>query len=196
MTRSLLRAGTLLLGAAMLPLAASAHVGADAAAHHGLVAGLLHPLTGSDHLLAMLSVGAWSALATPRGDRAALLRAPAVFAALLLAGALLGAAGVTLPAVEPMIAASLLVLGLLVALRRALPPAAGALLVGGFALFHGAAHGGELGGAAALAGMVVTTALLHAGGIGLGTLLRDRARWLAIAAGGATALFGAGLLIA
>lgn len=195
MTRSLLRAGTLLLGAATLPLAASAHVGADAAAHHGLVAGLLHPLTGTDHLLAMLSVGAWSALATPRGDHAALLRAPAVFATLLLAGALLGAAGVTLPAVEPMIAASLLVLGLLVALRRALPPAAGALLVGGFALFHGAAHGAELGGAAALAGMVVTTALLHAGGIGLGALLRDRTRWLAVAAGGATALFGAGLLV-
>lgn len=195
MTRTLLRAGAL-LGAAALPMAALAHTGADAGAHHGLVAGLLHPLTGTDHLLAMLSVGAWSALSTPRGERAALLRAPLVFATLLLAGALLGAAGVALPAVEPMIAASLLVLGLLVALRRTLRPAAGALLVGGFALFHGAAHGSELGGAAALAGMVAATALLHAAGIGLGMLLRERTRWLSIAAGGATALFGAGLLIA
>ncbi|MCR5867019.1 HupE/UreJ family protein [Aquincola sp. J276] len=193
-----------LLGlAAAFPLIASAHGGSDGAAHHGLLAGLLHPFTGLDHLLAMLAVGAWGATALPAADAqatspggrvAAAARLPLVFAALLLAGALAAAAGLRLPAVEPVIAASLLVLGLLVALRSPLPAAAASALVGGFALFHGAAHGTELGGAAALAGMVMATALLHAAGLALGFAWRGRAAWMARLAGGGTALFGAGLL--
>ena len=86
-------------------------------------------------------------------------------------------------------------LGLLVALRQAMAPALGAALVGGFALFHGAAHGGELGGGAALAGMVVATALLHGIGLMLGRVLRERSVWLPRVVGLASAAFGLSLML-
>lgn len=177
----------------LLASAAQAHTGTDAHAHAGFVAGLLHPLAGADHLAAMLAVGMWSALALRRA-----WLAPAAFVALLLAGALAGFAGLQVPAVEPMIAASLLALGLLVATRRSLPLAAAALLAGGFAFFHGAAHGFELagdGGSATLAGMVFATAGLHAIGIALGRLVLARHRWLPLASGMGVALLGALLLV-
>ena len=189
---------TLLRSLALLALAwatglAQAHTGGDAGAHHGFVAGLLHPFTGLDHLAAMLAVGLWSALIFARWQDA--VRAPVTFAAVLLAGALLGAAGLVLPAVEPMIAVSLLLLGLLVATRRALPRTAAVALVAVFALFHGAAHGQELAGAGALAGMVIATATLHAAGLALGFVLRAHSVWWPRIAGAATTLFGAALLL-
>src|SRR5262245_47026252 len=161
--RSLHRSSALALLAA-LPLAASAHTGVDGGMHHGFADGFLHPMTGVDHLAAMVAVGLWSAL-TARRAWPDLLWAPLGFAAMLLAGALVGLAGVQLPAVEPMIAASLLVLGLLVATQRRLPALAAASLVGAFAVFHGVAHGqelaGESGAALTLAGMLAATVLLH-----------------------------------
>jgi urease accessory protein len=181
-----------------LPLLASAHVGADGAAHHdiGFAQGFLHPFTGMDHLAAMVAVGLWSALIA-RSARD-VLWAPVGFAAMLLAGALVGLAGVQVPAVEPMIAASLLVIGLLVVTRLRLPGPVAAAVVGAFAVFHGVAHGYELSGdhgaGLAIAGMVLATALLHAGGIALGWALRRRAVWLPRVAGAAVALFGAALL--
>ncbi|MDC7784460.1 HupE/UreJ family protein [Rhodoplanes sp. TEM] len=157
-------AGGLLLAAAT---AASAHVG-QAPHVHGFGDGFVHPLLGLDHLAAMLAVGLWSA--TLGG--AALLAVPAAFVGLLMIGAVLGAAGVPLPAVEPAITASVVVLGLLVALSVRLPLVPAALLVGAFGLVHGYAHGAEMPAAAApLAyglGFVAATALLHAVGIGLG----------------------------
>jgi len=189
------RLALLLLAAA--PAAAFAHTG-DAGHTHdaagALMAGLTHPFTGLDHLAAMVAVGVWSAMSARK-----VWLAPVVFAGTLLIGALLGMAGVTLPAVEPMIAVSLLVLGLLVATRTSLPPVAGGALVAAFALFHGAAHGNELAGpsaAFALIGMVVATALLHALGIVLGLQLRQRHVWLSRAGGAIVALFGAALLVA
>ncbi|GHU29380.1 urease accessory protein [Betaproteobacteria bacterium] len=159
----------------------------------GFMAGLLHPLTGADHLAAMLAVGVWSAMTTRR-----IWVAPVSFAALLLVGALLGIAGVSFPAVEPMIAASLLVIGLLLATQAKLPLAACAALVGVFAIFHGAAHGTELASAepvaAALAGMVLGTALIHIAGLLLGRVLMQRHIVLARLAGGAISVFGVGLL--
>lgn len=181
-----------------LPLLASAHVGADGAAHHdiGFAQGFLHPFTGMDHLAAMVAVGLWSALIA-RSARD-VLWAPVGFAAMLLAGALVGLAGVQVPAVEPMIAASLLVIGLLVVTRLRLPGPVAAAVVGAFAVFHGVAHGYELSGdhgaGLAIAGMVLATALLHAGGIALGWALRRRTAWLPRVAGAAIALFGAALL--
>jgi urease accessory protein len=68
--------------------------------------------------------------------------------------------------------------------------------VGGFALFHGAAHGGELAGSSALAGMVLATGLLHGAGLLIGGRLRERSVWLARVAGLASAAFGAALLLA
>lgn len=196
MTMRLLRRAPLLLIAA-LPLAAAAHTGADAGLHHGLGAGFLHPLSGPDHLAAMVAVGLWSAL-TARRAWPDLLWAPLGFALMLLAGSLLGLAGVQLPAVEPMIAASLLVLGLLVFTQRRLPAVAGAALVGVFAIFHGVAHGqelaGESGAALTLGGMLAATVLLHAGGIAIGWALRNGHRWMPRVAGAAVAIFGIALL--
>lgn len=188
---------TLALLAMLLPLAASAHTGADGGVHHGFTTGFLHPLTGADHLAAMVAVGLWSALAARRAWPD-LLWAPLAFAGMLLAGALMGLAGVQLPAVEPMISASLLVLGLLVATRTHLPAAAAAAVVGVFAIFHGVAHGHELaseqGAASTLAGMVGATVLLHLAGIGLGWALRHANAWLPRAAGAAVVALGATLL--
>ncbi len=174
----------LALALAALSLPAFAHLG-GAEAHGGLLTGFLHPVTGLDHLAAMLAVGVWSAMTTRR-----LWLAPVCFAALLLAGALLAQAGVAFPAIEPMIAASMLAVGLLLAAQVKLPEAAGAVLVGAFALFHGAAHGQELAGGGALAGMVLGTAVLHAMGIGLGLSLKRASVWLPRAAGAGVALMG------
>ncbi|MFG6466241.1 HupE/UreJ family protein [Roseateles sp. BYS87W] len=149
--------------------AAQAHTDGSAHAHlSGFVAGALHPLTGPDHLAAMLAVGLWSALALKSP-----LRAPLAFALSLLLGAGLAmATGWQLPAVEAGITVSLAVLGLLVALRLAMPPAAGAATAAILAFSHGAAHGLELQGVAALAGMVLTTLALHGTGLALGWKLR------------------------
>lgn len=186
-----------LLAATLLPLAASAHTGVDGGLHHGLVAGFMHPLTGADHLAAMVAVGVWSALSARRAWPD-LLWAPLAFAGMLLAGALVGLAGLTLPAVEPMIAASLLVLGLLVAARVHLPAGVAMAVVGLFAVFHGVAHGHELAGeqdaALTLAGMVGATVLLHAAGIALGWALRHANAWLPRIAGAAVVGLGATLL--
>ncbi|MCJ7798720.1 MAG: HupE/UreJ family protein [Polaromonas sp.] len=182
------------IAACALSTGSNAHIGTDFAAHEGmgLADGLLHPFTGLDHLAAMLAVGFWSALTARR-----LWTAPLAFAAMLLAGAALGLAGIELPAVEPMIAASLLVLGLLVALRARLPTALAAALVGVFAVFHGVAHGPELAGAAAsgapLAGMLIATVALHATGLGLGLALRNTA-WASRMAGAGVAALGVTLL--
>jgi urease accessory protein len=186
-----------LLAAALLPLAASAHTGVDGGLHHGLVAGFMHPLTGADHLAAMVAVGVWSALSARRAWPD-LLWAPLAFAGMLLAGALVGLAGLQLPAVEPMIAASLLVLGLLVVTRVHLPAGVAMAVVGLFAVFHGVAHGHELAGehdaALTLAGMVGATVLLHAAGIALGWALRHANAWLPRIAGAAVVGLGATLL--
>ncbi|QIM52674.1 HupE/UreJ family protein [Hydrogenophaga crocea] len=171
-----------LLGTGSLALA---HVGADQGDHHGLLAGFLHPVTGLDHLAAMVAVGLWSATTTRR-----FWLAPLAFALTLLVGALLAQGGLSLPAIEPMIAASMLVVGLLLAARARLPEALGAALVGGFALFHGAAHGQELAGMTALAGMVAGTAALHLAGMGLGRLLLRHSVWWGRVAGAAVTLMG------
>jgi urease accessory protein len=177
------------LALAATPALALAHPGHLALAA-GLVDGFAHPFTGVDHLAAMLAVGLWSALTLPHRR----WLAPLAFAAMLLAGALL--MPTQLPLVEGGIALSLLVLGLAVATRVPLPALAGALIVGAFALFHGAAHCAELHSAAALAGMVAATALLHATGLALGLALRQRSRWITAALGGAVALVGAAALLA
>lgn len=179
---------------------AEAHTGVDLSAHHGFSSGFLHPLAGLDHLAAMLGVGLWSALSAARLDRR-LLWAPLGFALTLLAGALAGFAGVQVGgAVEPMIAASVLLVGLLAATRWSLPGPAATALVGAFAVFHGLAHGLELGsregGPAALAGMVLATLALHGAGMLAGVVLRGRNRWLPRLLGAGIALFGVSLLFA
>ncbi len=198
--RSRLAAGAVL---SLATLPAFAHPGHDAATvGASLWAGLQHPFTGADHLLAMAAVGVWSALSAR--SAADTLRLPLAFVTLMLVGAALGLAGIALPAVEPMIATSLLVTGVMVALRAKLPARAGMAIVGGFALFHGYAHGAELpvtAGAmpavlAYVGGFAVATMALHVAGIAGGMLLRRRAAWIARVAGAGVALYGASLLVA
>ncbi len=156
----------------LAPLAAFAHPGHDGG--HDLEwdfgSGFLHPFTGLDHMLAMVAVGLWAA---QLGGRARWL-VPAAFVAMMVAGAALARGGMLLPGVEPLIAASVLILGLLIAGAARLPVAASMALVGAFALFHGFAHGSEMpvtaGGLGFGAGFVAATALLHATGLGLGLL--------------------------
>jgi len=165
---------------------ALAHTGADGGlhSHTAFLAGLWHPLTGTDHLVAMLAVGVWGALAS-RPQQSAQVRqrvwqAPLTFLTLLSAGALAGFAGFTPPGVEPLIATSLLTLGLLIALSKGLAVVSTVTLVGLFAFFHGVAHGTELAAdqrLATLAGLLVSTAALHLSGIGVGqAILRLRAQ--------------------
>jgi urease accessory protein len=134
----------------------------------GLVAGLAHPFSGLDHVLAMVAVGLW---ASQLGRRAMLLL-PLVFPALMVVGAVMGGYGVALPWAEAGIVASVVVLGAAVAFGWRVPIPVGAALVGVFALFHGHAHGAEFaGGGSALlygAGFVLATVALHAVGIGIG----------------------------
>ena len=188
--------------AAALPLSALAHVGADGGGHHHFLDSLshafAHPFTGADHLAAMLAVGAWSALTMPSLRTA--WRAPAAFVALLVAGALAGFSGLWVSGVEPMIAASVLVLGLLVLVQKKMPWSAAAALAGVFAFFHGAAHGFELAGdsgmaaVGALAGIALGSATLHIAGIVLGHAVMQRHQWVAKLGGAATAALGAFML--
>jgi urease accessory protein len=168
--------------------------------HNGsFLAGVSHPLFGLDHILVMVAVGLWAAMIGGR----ALWIVPSAFVGTMAAGYFLSLAGVGLPFVEPVILASVVALGLLVAAAVKLPVAAGAVLVGLFALFHGHAHGGELGVASALPfgiGFAIATALLHVAGIGLGIALGSgmglgelRGRILARILGAATAATGLAL---
>lgn len=190
----------LLVLTALFPALAFAHIGADAGIHHGsaFIMGFTHPFTGLDHMAAMIMVGVWSMLAFSHSPRAALV-APAAFAALLLVGGLIGFSGVSIGGVETMISASLLVLGLMVALRVKLPSLFGALIVGAFAIFHGVAHGAELPAeraAAALSGMVLGTLILHLAGMALARFGLERNVWLPRITGAAVAIFGVSLLAA
>jgi urease accessory protein len=155
-----------LLAAFLAPTLAHAHVGVGEAS--GLAAGLVHPLGGADHLLAMVAVGL---LAAALGGRALWL-VPASFLGMMAVGGALGAAGVAVPFVEAGIALSVVVLGLGVALGGSVPLAAACALAGGFAIFHGHAHGAEMpetaSGLAYGAGFVAATALLHLAGLAVG----------------------------
>ncbi|MDX8432106.1 HupE/UreJ family protein [Mesorhizobium abyssinicae] len=179
-----------MLLAAALP--AYAHVGVGTTS--SFTAGFMHPLSGLDHMTAMVAVGLWAAL---KGGKA-IWAWPLAFVGVMLAGGALGMLHVPVPFVEPGILASVVALGLLVALAVDLPVSAGVAIIGLFALFHGHAHGTEVpenaGGLEYIAGFAAATAVLHATGIaaalGLGTRLRGFAR----AAGAACAALGVGLV--
>ena len=181
---------------AVFPGLALAHPDGTSHAHGALAAaahGFVHPFTGLDHLAAMLALGIWSALALRRP-----LAAPAAFVVALLLGAGLAQAGIVLPLVEPLVAASALVLGLLLAWRSRLPMAAAMVLSSFFAIFHGAAHGQELSAShagSALLGMALGAVMLQLAGFGLGRLLADRPAWMARSAGVALAVTGLGLVL-
>jgi urease accessory protein len=179
----------LLMAAATIP--AYAHVGIGPTSSFS--AGFGHPLSGLDHLTVMIAVGLWAAL---KGGRA-IWAWPIAFVGVMLAGAGLGMAHVPVPFVEPGILASVIALGLLVALAVDLPVSAGIAIIGVFALFHGHAHGTEVpenaGGFEYMMGFAIATAALHAIGIGIGLASGLRYRALTRAAGAICAAIGVGL---
>jgi urease accessory protein len=151
----------------------------------GLLAGLQHPVSGLDHVLAMVAVGLWGAqLGAP-----AIWLLPLTFPLVMAFGGMLGLMGMPLPGAEVGIALSALLLGLAIftAWRPALWAAAG--VVGFFAIFHGHAHGTELpAGANGLTyslGFVAATGALHACGIGIGVIQRWSPGQVALRAAGA-----------
>lgn len=180
----------ILTSAAALSLLAApafAHTGVGAAG--GFAAGFAHPLLGLDHLLAMVAVGAWAALL---GGRAVWL-VPAAFVAAMLAGGALAFSGIALPMVETVVALSVVVLGVLVAVSARVVVGAGMAVAAAFAVFHGHAHGSELP-ASAVAGFALATVLLHVAGIAAVNLLRRVASTRAVRwAGVATAFAGVGI---
>ena len=135
-------------------------------------AGFIHPFLGLDHVLAMLAVGLWAA--QQGGSR--LWQLPVAFLSMMMLGAMLGQAGLSLPLVEAGIASSLLVLGLMLmfAIRLSIVP--NMLMVGSFAIFHGYAHGAEMPQTLALIGyalgFMLATGILHGMGIALGLAIR------------------------
>ena len=157
----------------------------------GLLTGFLHPISGLDHVLAMVAVGIWGAqLGAP-----AIWLLPLTFPIVMALGGLLGLLGVPLPGVELGIAASAVLLGAAVMTERRLPLVAAAVLVGVFAVFHGHAHGTELppgqSGLLYSLGFVVATGCLHAIGIAIGAIHRWPAGRVALRiAGGGIGLAG------
>jgi urease accessory protein len=185
----------LLAAASFAASTAPAFAHLDPAEHGSLLAGFTHPLSGLDHILVMVAVGLWAAQIGGR----ALWVVPSAFIGTMALGFALAMAGVHLPFVEPAILASVVALGLLVAMAVRLETVACAAVVGVFALFHGYAHGGELGAAGALpfsAGFVIATALLHIAGIGFGVSISRLSfgRIIARLLGGMTAFAGLALI--
>jgi urease accessory protein len=140
-TSSLVQRALLLSLIFLVPSLAQAHPGMPGHTH-GFSNGLLHPLTGLDHICAMVAVGLWAA---QRGGRALWL-VPTTFVSIMIVGGILGMGGVGIPYVEQGIAASVLVLGIFIAAAVRLPLAASMVIVGLFAIFHGYAHGAEMPG--------------------------------------------------
>jgi urease accessory protein len=187
-----LRRLLLLLPLAAVPLA-QAHPGHGI---HSFSAGLQHPLSGYDHLLAMIAVGLW---AVQLGGRAR-WALPLTFVSAMVLGAMAGISGFALPGVDRWILASVFALGLLIAGAAKLPLGAGLGLVALAGAFHGLAHGAEMPLSANslhfLAGMIVTTALLHAAGVGLGLAAQKRRVALLRLAGAGIVAGGVALCLA
>ena len=177
------------LTAVMAPAAAFAHPGHSLS---GLGAGLAHPFLGLDHLLAMVAVGVWAAQ-QPAGRA---WQGPVLFVAMLGAGALIAIAGWRMPFAEPGVAASVILLGLMVAGASRVPASAGLAAIAAFAVMHGHAHGAEavapIGGY--VAGFLAASALLHTGGYAAGRLLTPTRYGVAVA-GLAIAAAGAALAV-
>ena len=161
-------AACLALALTLLPQAALAHSAKNLAG--GFMAGFLHPLSGADHLLAMVSVGLWGAFL----GRPLIAALPVIFPAVMALGALLAMTGAPQPPIELGIALSVLVLGIAIAAAWRAPVWLACVIVAVFAAFHGFAHGTEIPSLADpiaySTGFMLATGSLHLAGIGLGTI--------------------------
>ena len=176
------------------PAAALAHPGHDGAT--GFLHGFVHPVTGIDHILAMIAVGL---LAAQYGGRALWLIPMSFLVAMAIAG-VIGMAGIVVPVAEVGIGVSVVVLGLAIAFQLKPPTFVAMGVVGFFALFHGYTHGAELPdgitGLSFALGFLFATTLLHSTGVGLGLLMQRQASGprLIRAGGGVMALVGIAVL--
>jgi urease accessory protein len=180
-----------LTGALVSPALAHTGVGDT----NSFASGIAHPLSGADHILAVVSVGLWGVLA---GGRAIWVW-PMAFVATMLAGFTAATSGLPMPLVEPAILSSIIVLGLFVALAVKAPVWLGAAIAGIFAFFHGHAHGTEATTASLIpyaAGFALATAGLGAAGIGLGLFAEGSIGKVALRAMGGVAVLGGVALIA
>jgi urease accessory protein len=187
---------TLLLLTLLVATPALAHIERGQAA--GFFTGLSHPVSGLDHVLAMVAVGLWGAqLGVP-----AMWLLPVIFPMVMALGGTLGLIGIPLPFVEVSIALSAVLLGLMVMTEARPPVAVAAIMVGFFAVFHGHAHGTELpagqSGLLYSMGFVAATGCLHGVGITIGLIHRWpagkivlRIAGAGVALGGAFFLWGA-----
>ena len=181
----------LLVAALVAAFAGSALAHVQAGEASGFFTGFLHPISGIDHVLAMVAVGIWGAqLGAP-----AIWLLPVAFPLAMAVGGFMGLLGIPLPGVEIGIAASAILLGAAVMTERRLPLYVAAVLVGLFAIFHGHAHGTELpagqSGLLYSLGFVMATGCLHAIGIALGAIHRWPAGRVALrVAGGGIGLAG------
>ncbi len=192
-TRALVASLLVFLFAVMAAFPAFAHTSEGIGG--GFVSGLLHPIFGWDHVVAMVAVGLWGGIL----GKPAIWILPIVFPLVMALGAALGIAGIPVPFIEAGIALSGVVLGLLIVFLVKMPIPAAAVIVGLFAIFHGHAHGTELPDAAnpvAYAiGFVIATGLLHLAGIVFGILMGSATgTWIVRAGGAAIALVGAAFL--
>ncbi len=182
----------LIVLAMLLCSPALAHTGEGTS---GLAAGIMHPITGLDHVVAMVAVGLWGGIL----GKPALWQLPVAFPVIMAVAGAFGAAGVSLPGVEVGIALSGIVLGAMVLFAVQMPLWASMVIVGFFAVFHGHAHGAELPSAANpmaySLGFVLSTGALHLCGIAIGALAKWPVGRVAVrAAGAAIALAGAAFL--
>ncbi|WP_161781961.1 HupE/UreJ family protein [Nitratireductor basaltis] len=182
---------SVIVGTMVLPAEAMAHPPFSIS----LIDGLLHPISGVHHLLAMIAVGVWAAQSGGR----AVWAWPVCFIIIMVGGSAAASAGFSIPFVEPGILTSILVLGLMITFAAKLHIAAGAALIAVFALLHGYVHGVAypIDGTIMqyLAGLILGTACLHAAGIAVAGFSRHiAAPWATQALGALTVLAGFGLL--
>ena len=179
---------TVFLAILLWPLAAWAHVESGQAG--GFLSGLSHPISGLDHVLAMIAVGLWGAqLGSP-----AVWLLPVAFPMMMAFGGMLGLMGIPVPGIEIGIAVSGVVLGALILGEKKMPLFAALLIVAFFAIFHGHAHGTELeAGQNAMLyslGFVICTGTLHAVGIGMGLVYRWNIGRMALRGAGSIVMVG------
>lgn len=189
-TKLLMTAGLMLTATTTL-----AHPGHGADIHSGFLSGLLHPMMGLDHLLAMAAIGFWSmrqSTAMKRGT-------PLFVVGGMVVGAAIAVGGVSLAGVETGIALSVLLAGVLIATMTKLPTVVGGTLVALFMVTHGYAHGAEMAAGTSLlsymTGFLIATLAITFAGRGLGALLLKTDNRVSQVLGGVVAVIG-GVLVA
>ncbi|MEC7488868.1 MAG: HupE/UreJ family protein [Pseudomonadota bacterium] len=155
-----------LLTALMSATAVQAHSDAT------IGAGFLHPISGLDHLLALLAVGIWAG----RAGSKIKWRVPSIFIAFTLLGAAITMHGLTLPSIQTVVFSSVAIFFVLAAISIRLSTRTAGIVTAMFAFFHGAAHG-TIAGAAPIsfvAGFLAASIVVLGIGVIMGAALTSQ----------------------